>query len=816
LKLRADSNTISRKSKSPANTGAVDIGSALYLPQEIFVKNPMHFAVLILVMLLAIPSAHADEAGLLKLETGSVGGQVLLRLDSLPAEFLYVPALQSGVGSNDLGLDRGQLERTRLVRFERYGNKVLLLEPNLDFRADTHNAAEKRAVTEAFAQSVLAGFEITNPGEESAVIDLTPMLVSDMTRISTLITELEQGTFEIDPARSAVDTAGIRNFPQNTLIPAVITFKGSEPGNFIGDVTPTPDSLTVRVTHQFVQLPDDGYRPRAFHPRSDYFALQYKDYAAPLESPMDRRLIYRHRLAAGETLTYYVDNGTPEPVRSALIEGASWWSDAFAAAGFPGAFKVEVLPEDADPLDVRYNVIQWVHRATRGWSYGFSVSDPRTGEIIKGHVSLGSLRVRQDQMIAEALTAPFEGEGEKVSAAREMALARLRQLSAHEVGHTLGIDHNFAASYSGDASVMDYPHPNFTLDDEGNIRLDKAYQVGVSPWDILAVRYGYTEFAASAEHQSLDAILAEAAEQKIAFITDQDARMPGSAHPAANLWDNGSDAIARLDELLEIRRIALQRFSEAVVPAGNTLFEIERRLVPVYLLHRYQVEAVAKLLAGLEYDYRFRGDTPAAVKPVDPSTQEAALRSLVQLLAAPGLALPDSLRYLIPPPPTEYARDRESFPGATGTTFDHLAPARAAADLVLSELLQPQRLARLAEQHALNPEQPSPSELLAGIMGVSWQAKTDSDTYLAAIRTEVNWLVLRHLMALSANADATDSTRALGLSQLVLLSKALEPAAKKGDRQSIAALHEIQLFLARQTAEPAPMKNPAPPGSPIG
>ena len=275
-------------------------------------KNLIRFLIVLFVLLFAIAPVHAEEKGMLELTADPDTGQVLLSLESLPAEFLYVPALQSGVGSNDLGLDRGQLQRTRLVRFERYGNKVLMVEPNLDFRADTLNAAEKRAVSEAFAQSVIAGFEITNPGEDQVIIDLTPMLVSDMTRISTHITELEQGTFVIDPARSAVDIASIKNFPKNTLIPAVITFNGSEPGQFIQDVTPTPDSLTVRVTHQFVELPDDGYEPRAFHPRSGYFALQYRDYAAPLEASIERRFIYRHRLSADDTLVYYVDNGTPE------------------------------------------------------------------------------------------------------------------------------------------------------------------------------------------------------------------------------------------------------------------------------------------------------------------------------------------------------------------------------------------------------------------------------------------------------------------------------------------------------------------------
>jgi hypothetical protein len=778
------------------------------------VKN--HLKALPGILIIFISTSLAANEQLLDLEIKPDTGQVFLHFDSLPAEFLYVPALQSGVGSNDIGLDRGQLDRTRLVRFERYGNRVLLVEPNLKFRADTADTAEQRAVNQAFAQSVLAGFEITSPQDAQVTIDITPLLVSDITRISTLVSELEQGSYEIDATRSSVDTASIRNFPLNTLIPAVITFKGSKPGQFIRDVTPTPDSLTVRVMHQFVQLPDDGYRPRAFHPRSGYFELAYRDYAAPLGDSMERRLIYRHRLNPGTTLVYYVDNGTPEPIRSALLEGASWWADAFAEAGYPGLFKVEVLPEGADPLDARYNVIQWVHRATRGWSYGFSISDPRTGEIIKGHVSLGSLRVRQDQMIAEALTAPFGAQGDQGKAAQGMALARLRQLAAHEVGHTLGIDHNFAASYSGDASVMDYPHPNFYLDENGRVRLDRAYQAGVSPWDKLAVRYGYSEFSGVPEAQGLAAILAEAEDAKIAFITDQDARNPGAAHPAANLWDNGNDAIARLDELLEIREVALRQFSEDVIPQGAALFELESRLVPVYLLHRYQVEAVAKLLAGQQYDYRLRGDIPSAVQPVPAATQQLAVRKLLGLLDAPLLALPESVRYLVPPPPLAYARNRENFRGATATTFDHLAPARAAADLVLSELLQPQRLARMAEQHALDPDQPDPNRMLSDLVAQSWKAKPPADSYQAAIAVEVNWQVLRHLMELAGPVTPSDSTRALGLAQLVSLADDLESQAKRGNPQAAAAVHEINAFLEGKSTGLPELPPPAPPGSPIG
>jgi hypothetical protein len=768
-----------------------------------------------LIMFLVSAQLSAASEGLLNLAVEDDSGKVYLQIDKFPADFLYVPALQSGVGSNDLGLDRGQFERTRWIRFERYGNRVLLLEPNLKFRAETENALERRAVGEAFAQSVLAGFPIENAGDDGVKIDLGPLLLSDVTGIAALITELEQGTFEIDPERSAVDTSGIRNFPQNTLIPVVMTFKGSSPGDFIADVTPTPDSLTVRVIHQFILLPEDDYQPRDFHPRSGYFDLRYRDYAAPLDQAIEKRLIYRHPLEPGETLKYYVDNGTPEPVRSALLEGASWWSEAFEAAGFENGFTVDVLPADADPLDVRYNVIQWVHRSSRGWSYGSTVADPRSGRIIKGHVSLGSLRVRQDQLIAEALTAPFTESAARSDAAREMALARLRQLSAHEVGHTLGIDHNFAASFSGDASVMDYPHPNLYLDDSGKVRLDRAYERGISPWDVLTVRYGYSRFAPGQEASGLAAILAEADEQGIAFITDRDARVPGSAHPGAHLWDNGTDVLERLDELLTIRQTGLQNFSTAVVDQGTPLFEMERRLVPVYLLHRYQLEACAKLLGGLFYDYRLKGEA-AALAPVNARVQEQALEAMVKLLRPERLALPQNLRYLVPPPVNGYDRDREFFSGQTGVTFDHLSPVRAGADLVIRELLQSQRLTRLAEQHALDPDLPGVTEVLDALLAVSWGADTPRDGYLKAIKDEVEWRLVRGLMALSADQSAGDSTRERGTATLISLADDLQSRSRKGDAHASAVRHEILKYLDQPPAIEKAAPDSVPPGSPIG
>ena len=770
---------------------------------------------LILFLLLAAAPGTAAE-GLLNLQSDPDTGKLLLSFESLPTEFLYVPALESGAGSNDLGLDRGQMDRSRFVRFERYGNKVLLVEPNLAFRAYSDNPNEVKAVEQAFAQSVLAGFDVQDPGSSRTTIDLTPFLLSDIRGVTDRIAALEQGTFLVDPARSAVDSEAILNFPLNSLIPAIVTFSGTGPGDFVKDVTPTPDSLSLRVSHQFIALPEDGYKPRVFHPRSGYFSLDYSDYAAPLDERVERKLIYRHRLEPGNTLTYYVDSGAPEPIRSALLEGASWWAEAFAAAGFENAFEVEVLPEGANPLDVRYNVIQWVHRSTRGWSYGFNVNDPRTGEIIKGHVSLGSLRVRQDQLIAEALTAPFTSPDSMATDAREMALARLRQLSAHEVGHTLGIDHNFAASFSGDASVMDYPHPNLYLGEKGQVMLDRAYSSGISEWDKLAVRYGYSPFDAADESAGLAAILAEGRAKGIAFIGDQDARVPGAAHPGAHLWDNGSDVLERLRELLDIRQAGLDNFSASVLPDGSPLFEMERRLAPVYLLHRYQLDAAAKLVGGLYYDYGLKGEEMDLPAPVERDVQEKALDSILALLNPASLALPENLRNLIPPPALTHQRGREYFDGRTGPTFDHLAPSRAGAEIVISTLLQPQRLSRLAGQRALDQNLPGADDVINGLVEASWYTRKPGDSYLSAIRTETNWLVLRGLIELASGPETTDTVRAVATGALVNLSDELSGNARKGDPQALEARRLIQTFLQRPMPESPAAPVTVPPGSPIG
>ena len=567
-------------------------------------------------------------------------GRVFLEVANVDQEFLYMNALTAGIGSNDIGLDRGQLGGQRVVKFEKYGPKLLMVQPNLDYRAISDNQDEVNSVAEAFAQSVIGGFDIVLSNESTHLIDITDFLLRDSHNVSGRLRRSDQGNYSIDKKRSVIYDKGLFNFPKNSEFEALLTFSGEPKGGWIRSVTPTSNSVAVRTHHSFIELPDANYTPRKFDPRSGFGSMSYQDYATPIEDPLVKRFIPRHRLEkkdpnstsseAVEPIIYYVDRGAPEPIRSALIEGARWWNQAFEAAGFENAFQVKVMPEGAHNLDVRYNVIQWVHRSTRGWSYGSSIRDPRTGEIIKGHVSLGSLRVRQDFLIATGLLQPYENGNEESDEMTKMALARLRQLSAHEVGHTIGIAHNFAASTNNRASVMDYPHPYVKMDDAGNIDLSEAYDDKIGAWDKVTIAYGYSDFPEGENTEKLNGILNDAFSSGLKYITDQDARPTSGAHPGAHLWDNGENPADELDRMMKIRRKVLDNFSEKAIREGMPMSSIEEALVPMYLFHRYQVDATSKLIGGLEYTYAVKGDGQVVRSLISAGNQMQALNALLK------------------------------------------------------------------------------------------------------------------------------------------------------------------------------------------
>ena len=751
--------------------------------------------------------------------------KIFLEIENLDQEFLYVNALSEGIGSNDIGLDRGQLGNTRVVKFIKAGNKLLLIQPNQYYRAITNNIEEKKSVEQAFAKSILRGFRIKEVENGKYLVDATSFFIRDAHGVMGRLSAKKQGKYTLDRSRSAINLERTRAFPENVEFDVIITFKGVPKGYDISSVVPTSTSVTVNQHHSFIALPDNNYTPRKFDPRSGANAMSYLDYATPVNEPIKKRFIYRHRLEkknpnaikseAVEPIIYYLDRGTPEPVRSALLDGARWWNQAFESIGFTNAFQVKMLPEDADLLDIRYNVIQWVHRSTRGWSYGASVSDPRTGEIIKGHVSLGSLRIRQDFLIAQALQAPYANDDTSDQFALEMALARIRQLSAHEVGHTIGLAHNFAASTKGRSSVMDYPHPTLSIKD-GKVDFTDAYDTKIGNWDKVSIAYSYGEYLED-EDASLSKLLDEAFKKGARFISDQDARPLGSAHAYAHLWDNGSDVTTELENLLSIRRNSIANFSKDNIKSNQPYSVLEDVFVPLYFLHRYQTEGVIKVIGGLDYTYAIKDDGNTIVKRIPGKLERKALVSVIKTLSIEELAIPKQLLNLFPPRAFNYGRTRESFKSKTGVAFDPFGAVETASAMTLGLLLHPERVTRLVQHKSLDSSQLGLVEVLDDLIANSFQ-KSYKDSYYQELQNIVNYQVLNHLFHLSSNKDMYWQVNAIVNDKIDKINSLLYNS-KTSDIQKIYQKDMIKMisnFKKNPTKFKKPITPKIPDGSPIG
>lgn len=770
-------------------------------------------------------------------------GKIYLEVERLNQEFLYFSSLTEGVGLG--GPERGAAF-SNIAKFVKIGPKVMLLEPNLSYRATGKNPNEQRAVETAFAKSIIWDFAPVAVEGNKVLLDLTPFLVRDSQKLTDQLGRRSfaglrgaaagpaPAPYHLDETRSAVYPDNTKNFPKNTEFEAIITFVGGSSGGGrdfgMGGpgIAPDPNAVTVRMHQSFVELPDAGYKLREFDPRSGFNQFTYQDFSAPMNEPLVQRYTRRHRLEKKnpgakisdpvEPIVYYIDRAAPPSIKRALIEGANWWNQAFAAAGYRNAFIAKELPEGADPMDIRYNVVNWVDRAgnPRAFSYGSSYIDPRTGEIIKGVVTLGSDRHRQDYLLAEGFLQPYK-DGQKVpKALEEMALARVRQLSAHEIGHTLGLYHNFTSSTKDRASVMDYPFPRFTQKADGTIDVSQAYATGIGSWDKRAILWGYQDFAKGTdETKALAAIMQETLKQGHIFIPD----IGGYVHPIANQWDEGENAVTQLNKLMAVRRHVLDTFSSNAIPAGAPMATLEEVLVPMYLLHRYQVEAAAKSLGGLYFTHAVKGDGQTITKMVEPAEQWRAFDALMATVTPTALALPEKLIQQIPPRPSGYPSSLETFAGHTGPTFDPIAATEAAATLSISSVLDPARAARLVEYHARDAQQPGFMPVVDKMLAQTWQTPLAAG-YPGEIQVVVNNLTLNSLLQLAASPDIAESVRGESLLEVAGLKQWMTTRLASAEPRQKANLLFGLAQIGKFEGDPNKfIPTPAldlPPGAPIG
>ncbi|MDP9176178.1 MAG: zinc-dependent metalloprotease [Gemmatimonadota bacterium] len=764
--------------------------------------------------------------GLIPIYLDAKQGKIYLELPSDSMRVLMFVTLATGLGSNPIGLDRGASGDSYVTRFDRNGDRVLVVFENWNYRSSaTDNPAHVRTVVEAFPPSTTGSLPLIAEHGSRLVVDATDFVMRDWNDVTGTLTANNEGTYAVARDRSSIYRPYTKAFPDNSEIDVALTFVTTgKPGQTVAAIVPEGRSFTLRQHLSFLRLPDNSYRPRVLDPRTGFFGIVFKDYAQPIQLPLEQRWIARHRLERvnpadpaspiRNPIVYYIDRGIPEPVRSATREGVSWWIEAFDRAGLRGAFKVEDLPEGVDPMDARYNVVQWENRNERGWSIGGAIGDPRTGELLKAMARMDSHRARTDYNLYAGLKG-----ADAAAADTAFVLARVRQVTAHEVGHTLGLSHNYIASTYERGSVMDYPPPRVRLDAGGNIDISSAYAVGPGAYDMFSIRWGYGIFPPGSEQDSLRAIVADGLRRGLLFLSDADARPEFASDPRSNLWDDAASPMEFLRHQMGVRRVAMARFNERNIRVGEPIALLQERFVPVYLMHRFAINSLAKTIGGMEYSNAVRGDGVQATRPIDGAAQRRALSALVAALSPSELAIPDTVITLLGPRPYSYPQYVELFSSRTRPAFDELGAARTLAQMIVDAVLQRERAARLVQFASRGPRPLTLDETIDSLT-LTWSAPPRATPSAQALRRVAQRAVADRMLLLAADKEAAPEVRAILEFEMDALRRRARSLVGTGSVPErahwLAIAADFTRWLERQELpSPTPALR-APPGDPFG
>jgi hypothetical protein len=755
-------------------------------------------------------------------------GRLLFELPRDAFRSLLFITQATGLGSNPIGIDRGTSVDNQVVRFDRNGTRVLVVLENLTYRSSaTGNPAHLRTIGEAFPASTIGSLPILAEEGGRLLVDATDFVFRDWTDIAATLATTNEGSYFIARDWSSIVADFTKAFPANSEIDIALTFAtNGRPGPTVSAIVPDGHAFTVRDHLSFLELPGAGFRPREQDPRVGFFGISFKDYAQPLQGSLDQHWIARRRMERmnpndptspiRNPIVYYVDRGIPEPLRTATLQGVGWWTQVFDAAGLRGGFRVELLPEGVDPMDARYNVVQWINRNERGWSVGGSLGDPRTGEIIKGMARMDSHRNRTDYNLYAGLMGADPSASDTA-----FVLARVRQVSAHEVGHTLGLAHNYIASTYDRGSVMDYPPPRVRLDASGNIDISDAYAKGPAPYDVWAVHWGYGIFPAATEADSLRAIVADGLKKGYLYLSDNDARPEYASDPRTSLWDDGATGMDFLKTEMDVRRVAMAKFGERNIRPGEALALLQDRFVPVYFMHRFGIASAAKAIGGMEYAFAMRGDGQQATRPVPGAQQRAALRLLSHALDPAELAIPDTLVTLFGPRPAIFPQTAELFGSRARPAFDELSAAQTLANMVLEAALQRDRAARLVQFAARGGDPLTLSETIDSLVAATWSRPSPATAKLQALQRVAQRAVTDRLLLLASDREATPQVRALADYKLAALRDVARRRAT-ADRIEMARAEwgsiagDITRWLERKELPAPTIALRAPPGDPFG